>query len=279
MNALKLIFKSFYDTKASDDYIKNGKGSGNSILALCALVSLLAYSLSFFPVMYGVMGGEKLENEIRSAFSRLPRIEIEKGELLWEDNVKEKFVLDNNIYLTVDTQNDFPSVKDIGNSIIYITKHDIYLHSPQNGQIRSISFDDIHEATGESHIDLTSEEIQTFFIKFTKIFFWFAIVFLAMGSFFSLWVGNVILTGLTRSISSNISKSIQKREYFETRRMGAISTTPVILSIDLIQHFAGFPSSFMIKWIFILAIATFIMIKRESLVQNGATEDNNENSN
>lgn len=264
MNNLKLIFNSFYNIKQVVDYIKNGKGTGLSLLAIVAFLMTIALFAKVSLLLYPELNSQKVEEKVRESFSRLPKIEVADGKLVWEDNVKQTFVLANGLHLTVDTQNDSPTVKDIQNSFIYLSRHKIYVHSSARGQIKDISLSDLQTADGENPLELTSEKFQTLIIKMVNVFIWIFSIFALIIGFFFYWLGNIIFTALTRSIASNFSKTLVKREYFELRRLATMSTIPVIIVIDLMQILFGGPQSW-VKWIAILVLGTILMLKYDSM--------------
>lgn len=275
MTNLQLLFKSFYDIAFVRNYAKNGKGTGVSLMCLLALIMTCAFSLSLYSKISPFLDNEKISISINEAFDKMPPLVIENGELVWEKDVVETFVFDKSLKMTVDTKNTVPSIKQMGTSVFYLTKTDLYVNN--KGKIQSVSWAEVQESFDQNPVDLKSPEVRESAILLAKYILITAFVFGFLFSFLFFWLMNGILSSLTRTIASKIYNRFHNMDYYEIRRTASAAVTPMLLLITASQVVLGQPS-FWIKAAVVITVGILLMDKfipsNNEQVQPAETEEN-----
>ncbi|MDD4556659.1 MAG: DUF1189 family protein [Alphaproteobacteria bacterium] len=276
MNSIKTIYNSFFNFNAGKKYIKESSNSGMGLLALSSLIVSLLFSLTIFLAIYPIMSGDKVERIISESFQKLPRIIIADGELVWEDNVKQRFVIDNGIHLIVDTQSSNPNIDEIKKSALYLTKTDLYVYNASNYKLQVFPLEKIQQVSGMNPLDLTSAEMQSFMASFLKAFFWIFISSFFLFGILYYWLICLAFAVVARWALRLIYKPFKEIKTEEMRRTIALAMIPSFLTLSVLQNLFSWPDS-LFKWLIIAMITAALSIlyhfeKAESQ-ENKALED------
>ncbi|MDR1026128.1 MAG: DUF1189 domain-containing protein, partial [Lactobacillus sp.] len=138
---IQLLYKSFFDTAFIKNYIRNGKGSGAGMLCIPALILAICVTAQI-TFVFSSISREDVREATQVFFEKAPEIVIKNGELQWRDGVIDRFELDEDITIIVDTRNANPSLKQVKDSVIYMTKTDVYFNDDSNNRIQPVSYKD-----------------------------------------------------------------------------------------------------------------------------------------
>ncbi|MDR1694677.1 MAG: DUF1189 domain-containing protein [Lactobacillaceae bacterium] len=269
MTYLKLLYKTFYDLSFVKDYAKNGRGTGVALAGLLALIMIATFSSPIISKLSPVLNTDELRGHINAAFDKIPEIKVEDGELIWEDGVIETYSLDKQHHVTIDTQNDIPSMNQVSSATLYLTKSELYINNGR-GKIQSVSWTDIQEAFDKNPIDLTSPEMRETVVTIVKYFMIVFVAFAVLFAFFFFWIMNGILATITRALSSKIYKNFENMDHYIIRRTATAAITPVLLLITLSQALFNIPG-FWGKAFLTIIIGTLLMSKFKPLSEDKET--------
>lgn len=259
MTGLKLLYKSFYDLTFVREYIKNGRGTGISIMALVALIMTIIVATPVAPKFIPLFNEKNVEQLINGFYQSIPPIVIEDGELQWEEDDYKVINLDKKNKIIIDTKTSIPSINQISQSFLYLTKTDVYINS--KGKFQSASWREVQEAfDNENPLDLTSEKMAALLAHaFKYVMIGFLIVATTF-TFLTFWLVNSVLSALTRIICSTVYKRFKELNAYEIRRTATSAVTPILLVLAITKALTGFPG-FWLKAIIVIVLGIFIMTR------------------
>lgn len=271
--SFQLMCKTFYDISFVRDYIKNGNGTGTGFLAFVALIMSFITTIIFALQISIIFDSEQTNVLLDKFLESTPPVIIENGELQYQDNVLEKYTLrdlgfddlelepeENMNLLTIDTQNDYPSFTAVKDTVFYITKKDIYVHNPENGEVKNIELSRIQKMFNQDRVELTSKNNMAVLVKFLQ---WFAMVVIAFVFIFGFlfdWLINVVLAIITRFFAKITNKSLEKLAPTEIRRVAAVAVTPILILIATLQAIFMAPGS-LVKWFAVIIVGIILANK------------------
>lgn len=263
-NAISLLFKPFYDKNFTQDYIKNGSGSGFlSLLILSVITTILIFSNLFLSAPVPVTK-TAIKEIVSKGFEKIPPIVILDGNIVWEDDKVDSFIEMENLgsqyqeikyLMTINTTDKYPSVFDVRKSILYFTKDTLYVNSGKKQE--SIALQEINNAFDNNYVDLTSEDIQDKISTIGVYFIWAMAIFALLFILGFILMGNIVITGITRFTAKTVLKKLNQLELGFFQRVSFVSTIPVIIVFDMI--FYSFGMSKFLQWIGIIIISIVIM--------------------
>lgn len=273
---LNLLIKSFYDTNTIKDYIHNGKGRGTSLLAFLGFVFSVILTIQIASMIRPIFDSEVVADFAEDIYDRMPNIIIEDGELVWEDNAVETFVLGKNINLIVDTTGKIPTSEALKRGPLYLTKTALYMKS--GNETKLIQLSEIQDIFDMNPFVLKEEGNKEFIselsVKGAKIFGTATIILVFLFGFLFAWLGNVILCSITKALSESFVNNFKNIEFSQRSRIAAISVTPAIFVSDMLRIFSSMNLSFLLMWTIIVVVGIVLTKEHSKEEQPEVTEEN-----
>lgn len=264
LDSIKIVYKSFYDSVFTKNYIKNGSGEGVLPLGIVALITSLILSVMLIVTIKTTLNQENIDQAISEIKRQMPTIAVQNGNLVWEDNVvNEYYFADNSVKLTVDTRERQVNYNDIKNSHFYLTKTHLYINNTQNHEIKDFELKNINVIAQADYVDLTSEETLNGLVNVILQVMDIAIFAITIIVFLFYWIINCFLCKLTRFFAKLIFKDLKELKADMLERAITASIIPAILVVDILSSFTGTPS-WIVRWIAIIAFGVFIVKKHLS---------------
>ena len=251
MESLKLIYKSFYDNEFIKNYVRNGKSDGKGSYAWLALFLIMYFIITIGFAAYS--NKDSFRQQIIEAMERLPKLVVIDGKLDYPDNVVKRIDLGDDIFVTIDTLNENPTIADLRNSTFYITRASVFFYNKNDGKLKDVNFKDLQRVSGKNPLDLTSIDTVNFAMFIAKcIFILMIALFLTVG-FVVAWLVNCLWAFVVRNIGKVFVKDLKTMEFMEAKRLTAASVIPALILMNIISH--GFVSlSFFVRVLLVLVL-------------------------
>ena len=254
---VKLVFQSFYDFEAIRAYVRKGEGTGASLMAAAALLAAL---IAGGMITYNIVTLDKdiVHKNVAAAFEDMPEFIIKDGHLMWQDGVIEKYKMDDDVYITIDTINENPSLKQMRDSAIYITKDEVYLNDGNNNRVQPIAWADVQELANENPMVINNDKVADLVMKIIHYTKAYVIILSFVFVWLWFWLGNLIIAILARRFGTLLYPETGKLEQYERRRLATIAILPPMILFDIVSYTINVPSGW-VRWIAVIVIAVILM--------------------
>lgn len=221
MNAVSLLYRSFYDTTLADVYIKKGKGVG--MLALLAVSVFVAFLTAL--KVYFIIAAISYES-VAAAATHIPDIEIAGGKIVAPSDYEQVYISpDETIFVKLDTTGQPVSLYGLPRTGIYISTDSIISVNPL--RMNSVP---LEQVLGTKQMLLDQEKLKTASAQFLTYLRRLAPLFVFVFHIPNLFFTYLVVTGFILIFSFLVTSFFPMAFSFEERmRLTVLSSLPIFI--------------------------------------------------